>query len=148
MSFKELDKEQLTNVAEAFGVEIDGRWKEPRIIEAILEDGVTWDMWEDANKSVSKELLEQNLGIDDLPDDEEVAAVERPLAAKKFKAKNAVELLKMERWNPAFNILGYRFTRTHPFVLVKPDDASWIMSHEEGFRIASPEEAEEFYKQS
>lgn len=146
MSFTDLKKEELLTVADTFGVEIDKRWGEENIRTAILDDGVTWGMWEDANRSASKEILEQNLGIEDLPDDNDIPAP-RPEAMKKFKSRNAVELLKMERWNPAFNILGYRFTREHPFVLVKPEDADWIMSHEEGFRRASPDEAEEYYKQ-
>ena len=81
-----------------------------------------------------------------LPEPEPEPEPVKQEATQRFKAKNSVELLKMERWNPTFNILGYRFEREHPFVLVKPEDATWIMAHEEGFRIATPEEAEEFYK--
>lgn len=142
MSFAKMSKADLEQVAETFGVEIDGRWGEQRIVAEILNDGITWDMWEEANQLVDPELIEQNVPEpEDEPEPEQ-----KPDTTKRFKSKNAVELLKMERWNPTFQILGYKFTREHPFVLVKPDEANWIMAHEHGFRIATPEEAEAFYK--
>lgn len=143
MSFKNLEKSELVTVAETFGVDIDGRWKEDRIIEAILEEGVTFPMWEDAVSSASPDNVEINLGLDDNDETEpEKAPVATPA---RFKSRNAMELLKMERWNPSYSIIGYTFTTEHPFALVKPDEADWIMSHEEGFRLATPQEAEEFY---
>jgi hypothetical protein len=144
MSFTKMEKPELLQVAETFGVEVDGRWGEERIRAEILNDGIDWAMWEDAQKSVDPELIEQNLEVlaEDEPEEEPVV----PDTTQRFKSKNAVELLKMERWNPSFSILGYEFTREHPFVLMKPEDATWIMSHEEGFRIATPQEAEAFYK--
>ena len=142
MSFADMSKEELQQVAETFGVEVDGRWAEQRIITEILEDGITWEMWQSQNNEVIPELLDE-VEPEPEPEPEPEAPKE---TTQRFKTKNAVELLKMERWNPTFHILGYRFERQNPFVLVKPEDAQWIMAHEEGFRIATPEEAEEFYK--
>jgi hypothetical protein len=51
----------------------------------------------------------------------------------------------MSRQNPTYEIRGYRFTRQHPFVPVTEDDANWILENVEGFSIASPREAKEFY---
>lgn len=141
MSFAKMEKPDLLEVAKTFGVEVDGRWGDQRIVAEILEEGITWDMWEEANASVIPELLDEVA-----PEPEPEPEPEKPEASTRFKAKNSVELLKMERWNPTFSVLGYKFEREHPFVLVKPEDAEWIMAHEEGFRIATPEEAEEFYK--
>lgn len=141
MSFAKMSKEELEQVAETFGVDIDGRWGDQRIVAEILSDGITWEMWEEANALVDPELIEQNV-----PEPEPEPEPEKKDTTKRFKSKNSVELLKMERWNPSFHILGYKFTREHPFVLVKPDEAMWIMAHEVGFRIATPEEAEAFYK--
>lgn len=142
MSFSKMEKSDLLTVAETFGVEVDGRWGEERIRTEILGDGITWDMWEEANASVIPELLDE---VEPEPEEEEPEPVKQE-TTQRFKARNSVELLKMERWNPTFSILGYKFEREHPFVLVKPEDAEWIMAHEEGFRIATPEEAEAFYK--
>lgn len=144
MSFAKMEKKDLLQVAETFGVEVDGRWGEQRIVAEILNDGIDWAMWEDAQKSVDPDLIEQNLEV--LQEEEEEKPEIPADTTQKFKSKNSVELLKMERWNPSFSILGYEFTREHPFVLMKPEDATWIMSHEEGFRIATPQEAEAFYK--
>lgn len=142
MSFTDMSKAELEVVADTFGVDVDGRWGDQRIIAEILNDGITWEMWEEANASVIPELVEERV-----PEPEpEPEPESKSDTTTRFKSRNSVELLKMERWNPTFNILGYRFEREHPFVLVKPEDAQWIMSHEQGFRIATPEEAKEFYK--
>ena len=54
----------------------------------------------------------------------------------------------MTRGNFSFNIATptktFTFTREHPFAVVSPDEADWILE-EEGFQIASPKEAREFY---
>ena len=141
MSFADMDKPQLLEVAETFGVEVDGRWGEERIRAEILNDGVTWETWEEANAAVVPELLEEVA-----PEPEEEPEPEPVVdTTKKFRKKNVDQLLKMERRNPSFSILGYHFTKNDPFVLMKPEDALWIMAHEAGFRVATPEEAEEFY---
>lgn len=56
-----------------------------------------------------------------------------------------VVLLKMERDNPRYDIRGYSFTQQNPFALVKDRDADFILSHNDGFKVASPREAKEFY---
>jgi hypothetical protein len=145
MSFATMDKPELLDVAEIFGVEIDDTDKtEKDIIIDLLSDGITYEMYVAAKTEGDVELANE---IVSAPEPEPVIEVEETVkTTQKFKSKNARELLKMERWNPTFNILGYRFEKEHPFVLVTPDEASWIMSHEEGFRLATPEEAQEFYK--
>jgi hypothetical protein len=140
-----MDEEQLRTVAETFGVELDGRWKEKRIVEELLAEGITWDMWTESNAAFIPELIDE---VHDLKEDDPEPEPEPVVdTTERFNSKNAVELLKMERWNPQYNILGYKFTREHPFMLMKPEDAMWIMAHEEGFRLATPEEAKEFYKE-
>lgn len=54
-------------------------------------------------------------------------------------------LVKMERENPLFVIIGKTFTREHPFVLMSPGEAQHIFDHTEGFRPATPKELAEFY---
>ncbi len=56
-----------------------------------------------------------------------------------------VILMKMERENPSYEIRGYKFTRDNPFSLVSSTDVDFILSHADGFKIASPREAKEFY---
>jgi hypothetical protein len=134
-SFKDLNKEQLLAAADEFGTEIDKRWGEGNIIAALLSDGVTWEMYKTAFPDT----------VVDSPEPEQKPAKPEG-TAKKFSGKERVELMKMERNNPSYQVLGYRFTKDHPFALVKADDVNWIMSHEVGFRVATPQEAEAFYK--
>jgi len=60
-------------------------------------------------------------------------------------APNDQYLLKMTRENPLFQTRGYEFTEEHPYALVTPADAQWILEHEDGFRQAYPQELAEFY---
>jgi hypothetical protein len=53
-------------------------------------------------------------------------------------------LIKMDRENPLYEIRGYRFTKEHPYQLVRPEHAETIL-REPGFRVAYPSEAQEFY---
>jgi hypothetical protein len=41
--------------------------------------------------------------------------------------------------------MGHTFTKEHPFVAMKEDDAQAIFDKEDGFRIATPKEVQEFY---
>lgn len=133
--FNDLDKGQLLAAADEFGVEVDKRWGESNLVAALLNDGITWEMYKTSFPDA----------VDDEPKQEPKA--EKPEGtAKKFSGKEKVELMKMERQNASFQVLGYRFTKDHPFALVKAADVNWIMSHETGFRVATPQEAEAFYK--
>jgi hypothetical protein len=41
--------------------------------------------------------------------------------------------------------MGSTFTKEHPFVAMSPDNAQAIFDKEEGFRLATPKEVQEFY---
>jgi hypothetical protein len=41
--------------------------------------------------------------------------------------------------------MGQRFTKEHPFVAMDKDTAQAIFDKEEGFRLATPAEVQEFY---
>lgn len=51
----------------------------------------------------------------------------------------------MTRANFRYDIMGHTFTKDHPFVAMKEEDAQKIFDVEEGFRLATPKEAQEFY---
>jgi hypothetical protein len=63
---------------------------------------------------------------------------------KKPVSEDAV-LVKMERANFRYDILGHTFTREHPFVAMPADSAQAIFDKEEGFRLATPKEVQDFY---
>jgi|ERR1044072_4500277 hypothetical protein len=135
MSFKQLKKDILFQVAEDFAVELpegdrDDITKD-QIIDALSEDGVTWDMYKKAFPSV---------------DDQEDKPVNETVEPEvDFKSPQKQVLLKMTRANGTFVIRGHKFTKAHPFLPVSEDDANYITENVEGFKIANPREAEEFY---
>ena len=63
---------------------------------------------------------------------------------KKPLDKDSV-LVRMTRANFRYDIMGYTFTKEHPFVAMKEEDAQEIFDREEGFRMATPREVQEYY---
>jgi hypothetical protein len=51
----------------------------------------------------------------------------------------------MTRANMRYDIHGYTFTKDHPFVAMSEEDAQKIFDSEEGFRLATPKEVQDFY---
>jgi hypothetical protein len=142
MSFDDMKRPELEKVAETFGIEIPPGKVTDKNLRALLDsEGVTREQWDELQAEFVEPEVEPE--VPEVPEEDEVEELVQ--ANTKFKTKNQRELLKMERQNRSFQILGYKFTKEHPFVLMKPDDATWIMSHETGFRLASPDEAREFY---
>lgn len=158
MSFNQMKRDALYALAtENFGVEVSETATKPQIIAALAENGVDWEMAKTFDKNaaeVDEELRAEQEGtvittetmttttpgkpgVQETP----VVVVEKPVAP----TQPEVVLLKMERENQRYDIRGYSFTRDNPFVLVKADDADFIISHEDGFKMASPREAKEFY---
>lgn len=133
-SFETLHKDVLLQVAEEFGSEVKPTDTKRVIIGVLLEDGVTWDMYKSAFPD-----------LEDIPD--ETPATDAPVKAAPVVTVRPEPkvLIKMERMNPRFEIRGYLFSKQHPFVPVTEDDANYIISHLDGFRIAMPSEAESFY---
>lgn len=136
MSYESLNNDVLRQVAEHFGVEVKKTDNKAKMIAALVEDGVDWEMYKEAFPDV-----------EDLPD-AEPENVATPVVEKEpvevIRSAPTV-LVKMERMNPRFEIRGYKFSKDHPFVPVTEEDANYIISNLDGFRIAMPKEAEDFY---
>lgn len=130
MSFARLAKkpEVLKEIADYFGTEVDAAAKAPVIIKQLESDGVTWEMAMDSGVAGLAEVDAQ------LRKEEE----ERRANAPK-------QLVRMTRENARFDVRGVTFTRENPFAIVNNEDAEFIYSHLEGFRPATPKEAQEFY---
>ena len=130
MSFDTLKVSELKKVAEDFGVDIEGLKGKADLIAALSDEGVSWAVYEKTIKD-----------IDDNKEEVEVLPVFDP---KKEQDKDNV-LVKMERANFRYDILGFTFTKEHPFVAMSPDNAQAIFDKEEGFRLATPKEVQDFY---
>ena len=130
MSFETLKVSELKQIADDFGVDIEGLKGKANIIAAMADEGVTWSLYAKSNKEVAEAAEE----IETLP---------------KFDPKKKVEqdevLVRMTRQNARYDIQGFTFTREHPFVAMSNSKAQSIFDKEDGFRIATPKEVQDFY---
>lgn len=130
MAFETMKVAELKKIAEDFAVETEGLKNKADIIAALSEEGVTFAVYA-KTLDVQEEEAEMN----------EDEVLPKP---DKTQSKDNV-LVRMTRSNFRYDILGYTFTKDHPFVAMKEDDAQKIFDVEEGFRLATPKEAQEFY---
>lgn len=130
MSFETMKVAELKKIAEDFAVDTEGLKNKADIIAALSEEGVTFAVYA-KTLDVKEEEAEMN----------ENEVLPKP---DKTQSKDNV-LVRMTRANFRYDILGYTFTKDHPFVAMKEEDAQKIFDVEEGFRLATPREAQEFY---
>lgn len=130
MSFDTLKVSELKQVAEDFGVEVEDLKGKKDVIAALADEGVTWALYQ---KTI-KEIDEVKEEVEDLP----------KFDPNKAQDKDTV-LVRMTRANFRYDIMGHTFTKDHPFVAMKEEDAQAIFDKEEGFRLATPKEVQDFY---
>jgi hypothetical protein len=129
MSFDTLKVAELKTIAEDFAVDTEGLKNKKDIIAALSEEGVTYSVY-----AKTLQVLEE--------------AAEEIEILPKFDPKAQPEdtvLVRMTRANFRYDIHGYTFTNDHPFVAMSEDDAQKIFDTEEGFRLATPKEVQDFY---
>ena len=131
MSFETLKVSELKKIAEDFGVEIEGLKNKTDIIAALSEEGVTWAVYSKT--------------VENLKEEEEMATeiIAKP-DNKKTNPEDTV-LVKMERDNYRYDIQGFTFTKEHPYIAMDKETAQEIFDKEEGFRLATPKEVQDFY---
>lgn len=126
MSFNSMKVSELKEVAEYFGADIEDAKGKAAIISALEEEGVTFDMYD---KFINADKAEPEL---------------EPRKEKKVPDGPTV-LVRMERGNLMYEINGHLFTREHPYVAMSEEDAEFIFSTQEGFRMATPSEVRNYY---
>lgn len=131
MSFEALKVAELKQIAEDFAVEVEGLKNKADIIAALSEEGVTWSVYQKTQKDLEE--------AEDLADE-----ILPRFDSKKEISKDEV-LVRMTRENFRYDIMGYTFTKDHPFVAMSEDKAQEIFDKEEGFRLATPKEVQEYY---
>ena len=130
MSFDTLKVGELKTIAEDFAVEIEGLKNKQDIIAALAEEGVTYEVYAKTLKDV-----------EDAKEEIEILPVFDPKAER---TEDTV-LVRMTRANFRYDILGHTFTQEHPFVAMHKDAAQEIFDIEEGFRLATPKEVQDYY---
>jgi len=129
MSFDTLKVAELKVIATDFAVDTESLKNKKDIIAALAEEGVTWSVYQSTVEAIERDTEE----IEILPKFDPKAQAEDTL------------LVRMTRDNHRYDIHGYTFTKDHPFVAMSEDDAQKIFDTEEGFRLATPKEVQDFY---
>lgn len=127
MSFSAMKATELKEVAKYFGVDLEGIKSKAAIISTLEEEGISFEMYEKFNNAEKAE-----------PE-----FISKP--KKNPKPDGPTVLVRMDRQNPSYSINGYVFTREHPYVAMTEEDAEFIFDTQEGFRMATPREVQEYY---
>lgn len=134
-----MKRNELDKVAEEFAVDTKDVKNKTELIERLTDEGVTFKEWEKMQK-VNEEEMEL-ASATTLPadvDEPEVESNEEPSAENTF-------LVKMERQNPSYDAIGKTFTSKHPFMVCTKEEVDRLMYEHTGFRMATPQEVEEYY---
>lgn len=148
-AFHALRKEELLVLADHFGTETEGTSK--ALVLDLVDHGVTWNMAasvlgfkeEPEEKVVLKsDIFKPNTIKEGKTEPEsDVVLASEPETLK----PSAKYLIKMERENPYFEWRSYKFTAEKPFAIMTSEDAQDILTSEENFRQAYPDELSEYY---
>lgn len=154
MSFQNLKKEELEDIAKFFVLDVEvadpekgATKKELLAALAAGDEPVTQEDYETylaAKASGSDKSKEEKLAeaaAKDAADDseEEEDAEEEPVD------KSDWVLVKMERKNASYETDGFRFAQVHPFNSVPPHVAKYLVTKVGGFRVALPDEVNDYY---
>ena len=129
MSLESMKLAELKKVAEEFAVDLESAKTKAEVLAALAEEGVTSDLINNLKKVEREEMPPPPVFAN----------------AEEFNQDPGSALVKMERLNRSFHTRGYSFSQEHPFVAMKPDVAQEIFDKEEGFRLATPREVQEYY---
>ena len=129
MSFSNLKLDELRKVADTFAVEHETAKNKADLIALLAGEGVSFDMY---NKFTEAEKVEAE--VDD-----------RPVAKAPEALSVGQVLVKMERMNPRYDVNEFTFTQDNPFIVMTEKKAQEIFDTQQGFRLATPKEAQEFY---
>jgi membrane-associated HD superfamily phosphohydrolase len=130
MSFDTLKVAELKEIATEFAVDTEKLKNKKDVIAALAEEGVTWEVYQSTLEAIERDTEE----IEILP----------KFDPKASSAEDSI-LVRMTRPNMRYDIAGHTFTKDHPFVAMSEDDAQKIFDTEEGFRLATPKEVQDFY---
>ena len=129
MSLELMKLAELKKVAEEFAVDLESAKTKAEVLAALAEEGVTSDLIDNLKKVEREEIPPAPVftNAEDLSKD--------PGSA----------LVKMERKNRSYETFGYSFSQEHPFASMPMETAMEIFDTQEGFRLATPREVNEYY---
>lgn len=131
MSFDNMKVAELKQIAEDFAVPTENLKNKSDLIAALAEEGVSYSVYAKTQENLADENLLEPAPI--------------KFDHKKELAADSV-LVRMTRANQRYDILGFTFTKDHPFAPMSADKAQEIFdSGEEGFQLANAKEVQDFY---
>lgn len=153
MSFLGLKKEELETIASELATEeIPENANRKDIIDSLESEGINWQFYKDAvnrgeatgfgNLAPVKGENEKDFDNSAVNSQEEAKNTEEAASDEPEQPRH---LVKMTRKNFSFRARGYKFTREHPYALVKEEDVEHFVNERKGFALATPEEARRFY---
>lgn len=135
MSFKTMKPAELRTVVEQFVGEDEAKTTrtKPAMLALLEDEGVTYEMYAQWSDDVVDEAKEEDL--------------DKPQKTSSLKRRGNVKevIVKMTRNNPTYEVMGITFTKEHPFAVMDEERAQDIFDVVEGFRLATPREAQEYY---
>jgi hypothetical protein len=150
MSFQSLKVDELKDVADFFVVDVEAADEEhgptkKELLAALAagDEPVTWEQYKDIYL-VAKQSDNTAAEPENATDADAHAEAAEAVAAEPRDASNDV-LIKYERKNPTYEVVGYTFTPKHPFASVPPEVAEYLVRNVEGFRLAMPSEVTDYY---
>jgi hypothetical protein len=133
MSFTDLKVTELKKVAETFAIDASELKTKQEIIALLEEEGISYQMYAKFDNAEKEDI--------------EISEIEKKNRESKIMSKTANQVLvKMERGNHSYQTNGHQFSQQHPFIAMSEAEAQRIFDLEEGFRLATPREAQEYYK--
>lgn len=150
-SFNDLTQAELYRAAvEDFAVEVKKSDSKQSIIAALVESGVNWALYLQAHPElapvVETQVSAPAPGV--ITTDTVVVQPEPRVVRTATPAVTSVEdlyLVKMNRDNPYFEFRKFKFTKENPFAVMDAASADALLNEEEGFAIAKPSEAAQYY---
>ena len=130
MSFSDLKITELRKIADTFGVDDSTAKTKTQLVQLLEEEGVTFQMYDKFSNAETVDI--------------KVPERKSPVEKKLSKSEKSV-LVRMDRSNFSYQALGYTFSQEHPFVAMSEADAQRIFDTQQGFRLATPREAQEYY---
>jgi hypothetical protein len=123
--------EELRKVAEVFAVDHESAKNKADLIALLAEEGVSFDMYQSFTQAEKA--------------DAELEPRKQKGSSENISPQTGQVLVKMERMNPSYDVMGFTFTRENPFIVMSEKSAQDIFDTQEGFRLATPKEVQEFY---
>lgn len=160
MSFNELTLGKLREASLALGAVLEPadakKMKKPELLAALQEEGASYADYENYI-SLQKHIEEAEEGKE--PDEGDLESFNGPAEVKANAKPNKgnpqqfgeILLIKMDRANYSFDIESkdgkrrWHWSKEHPFQPMPMSEATYVLDQYDGFRIASPTEAKEYY---